>query len=1305
MNQQTGTEKNLKLGYRNAEKNNKQILYKMINKESIMKPDILLNYYQMIEKKEKMKRPKTKSKLRNSSKIDYRNNYIKRNSVNNLNLIKTMSCSNSNIISNICNYAKIKEKKYKIIDEPGSTSFHNKRVLFNEHLIKNSKYDSLKYGDTGYNAKLSILTPYLEKKSNYLKVNKDIIDQNQYYQNSLLKYLVSLNDTHNAKKTEQIYKSIQNYKLHADLNQMDKKVDLQEVCLINENPKKGNGEIDLTVYPNKQCDNNKSKSKINVKSTINIRQREKVTMEVKQGRAKSNCETSDETDKKMNLIKNKYNFITINSNLYTFSPEKYNLSKYDPIGLNSKKKLFSKYCHYCKFDCNTKFSSLSNHLSDIKRYVELNNECQENYSKFTQELEKLIIHSNSMACFNQCNNYIKNWIINLKCNLKYLNSDKQEESALLRNDRNLCQVSNNQRKKINSDNVNENIKFIECDTSRINVNIQNNHLISKNSIETVLNETVIPKSYAPENKCIAENYTKLQPISNYQQLNKETTINKDVFNKYTNLNNTSTNLSHVGEQRGWQYSENFKSGIHNVNRDHESLYKKTDKKVESTSTVNDMFNLNEPNKPKDISSKNISNSSYYNSTQYYHKSIIKQSEFNNIKNEIDYFKTYQKSDKYCINNGENSSSSGKTTSNNDLKNDFKNKLYLTKIDESIKVDTTSECEAFKSEVSSINEDFDYITDKSEVTCFDEHSFNDCESNIGKYINNCETDSETDSHVSTLSEKELVDKYEKTDVKYYPAFTASIFPYTPAVINFVLPKERQYSIPWKIRKHFRWKNSTITPNILKSIILRSGFRFTNKDNWIGVWGKHMRSNAFKLLNENQKANNNNKNIISDFRRNVTKLQIIHGSKEINFLPQTYVLPWDYRSFKRCWEDGGFKEKWIIKPPASARGIGIKVVHKWNQIPKKRAVIVQKYISKPLLINGRKFDIRLYVYITSIYPLKIYLYDEGLTRFASCKYSNSVKSLMNRYIHLTNYSINKHSSSYEPNSDENACIGHKWSLKSLWRYLENRNINTEEIKKSIIDLIIKTIIASEPTMYSMCQANVKCNHMVHELFGFDILIDENLCPWLLEVNISPSLHSNSELDVAIKGRMIRNVMNISGYMLPPKNEIKNYLRNNKFDRNSIPTPYIFHDSRLCQTTLSTDQKNKHIYFSCQSYEIQVQHQILEILTPDDIRHLIQYIDEDARKQSFQRIFPTEKTQIYSKYFQIPRYYNLLLNRWNRKYHKNWSLGNKLLQKMCKSGIHFKTIAEGTKYYWVPPKKFTVDSRLSKIPPLSTGQLKSR
>lgn len=60
---------------------------------------------------------------------------------------------------------------------------------------------------------------------------------------------------------------------------------------------------------------------------------------------------------------------------------------------------------------------------------------------------------------------------------------------------------------------------------------------------------------------------------------------------------------------------------------------------------------------------------------------------------------------------------------------------------------------------------------------------------------------------------------------------------------------------------------------------------------------------------------------------------------------------------------------------------QVVHKWPQVPTDSAVVVQRYISRPYLINDTKFDMRIYVLVTSFHPLRIYLFQDGLVRFAS------------------------------------------------------------------------------------------------------------------------------------------------------------------------------------------------------------------------------------------------------------------------------------------------------------------------------------
>lgn len=153
-----------------------------------------------------------------------------------------------------------------------------------------------------------------------------------------------------------------------------------------------------------------------------------------------------------------------------------------------------------------------------------------------------------------------------------------------------------------------------------------------------------------------------------------------------------------------------------------------------------------------------------------------------------------------------------------------------------------------------------------------------------------------------------------------------------------------------------------------------------------------------------------------------------------------------------------------------------------------------------------------------------------------YSAEMNSLNDLYVHLTNYSVNKHCQEYVANEDANVCQGHKWycllntnfsfhfglfynyfhfrTLASLWSYLHDRGIDVEAIKTSLKDIVIKTLLSVTPLLTDMIKNNVTSRYSCYELFGFDVLLDSDLKPWLLEVNISPSLHSTSSLDLSVK-----------------------------------------------------------------------------------------------------------------------------------------------------------------------------------------------
>ena len=202
-----------------------------------------------------------------------------------------------------------------------------------------------------------------------------------------------------------------------------------------------------------------------------------------------------------------------------------------------------------------------------------------------------------------------------------------------------------------------------------------------------------------------------------------------------------------------------------------------------------------------------------------------------------------------------------------------------------------------------------------------------------------------------------------------------------------------------------------------------------------------------------------------------MQEVHGSYKFPFWPKTFVLPKEYKICRsEMLKDS--RVFWISKPAGSSQGKGIYITNKINDINIRgeESIVVSHYISNPLTIDGLKFDLRIYVAITNLNPLRIYIYEEGLVRFATEIYEapkqlnrdDSVK-LKSQFIHLTNYSINKlNKKNFVHNKDDGQSTGSKWSIAGLRSALKQRGIDDDKIFRKIKDLAVKTIIAAEPTL---------------------------------------------------------------------------------------------------------------------------------------------------------------------------------------------------------------------------------------------------
>ncbi|XP_034883277.1 tubulin polyglutamylase TTLL6 [Mirounga leonina] len=245
------------------------------------------------------------------------------------------------------------------------------------------------------------------------------------------------------------------------------------------------------------------------------------------------------------------------------------------------------------------------------------------------------------------------------------------------------------------------------------------------------------------------------------------------------------------------------------------------------------------------------------------------------------------------------------------------------------------------------------------------------------------------------------------------------------------------------------------------------------------------------------------------------------KDFHFFPRTWCLPADWGDLQN-YSRSRKNKTYICKPDSGCQGRGIFITRTVKDIKPGEDMICQLYISKPFIIDGFKFDLRIYVLMTSCDPLRIFAYNEGLARFATTSYSHpSTDNLDDICMHLTNYSINKHSSNFI----RDAHTGSKRKLSTFNMYMENHGYNMEQIWRDIEDVIIKTIISAHPVIkhnYHTCFPNHTLNSACFEILGFDILLDHKLKPWLLEVNHSPSFSTDSWLDKEVKDSLLYDTL---------------------------------------------------------------------------------------------------------------------------------------------------------------------------------------
>ncbi|PXX99971.1 PqqD family peptide modification chaperone [Halomonas sp. LBP4] len=240
----------------------------------------------------------------------------------------------------------------------------------------------------------------------------------------------------------------------------------------------------------------------------------------------------------------------------------------------------------------------------------------------------------------------------------------------------------------------------------------------------------------------------------------------------------------------------------------------------------------------------------------------------------------------------------------------------------------------------------------------------------------------------------------------------------------------------------------------------------------------------------------------------------------FFPRAYVMPHDYHALQEA-ALANPGQRWILKPTNASKGKGIRVLRDVAEAPLAPDWMVQEYLANPHTIRGHKYVLRLYVLISAIEPLRVYLYRQGFAKLASEPWDP--EDADNPYSQLTNPDINALNARAEVPVEF-------IDLDRYRQWLRDQGHDDDQLFARIHDLVALTVISAVDAIRQRTARAGADPRGCYELLGLDCLVDDTLKPWILECNLSPSLgicagpESGGRIEEAVKGGLVRDMISL-------------------------------------------------------------------------------------------------------------------------------------------------------------------------------------